>query len=230
MVDAINAWMKTWRRRAAGMAYLEFLRTLREDERDYVARSWRQQGRVRRSPKILRGVLGRRPNAGYGGYRYDGRWLAVARWASTTAAPGRRSWIGLRKGFCSSNSRAPSRSARGLDISRYALEHAKPEIKARLLRGSATRLPFPDHSFDLVVSINTLHNLYLPDLDEALREIERVGRRHKYIVMDSYRNEQEKVNLMYWQLTCECFFTPPEWDFVLERAGYTGDYGCIYFD
>jgi len=80
------------------------------------------------------------------------------------------------------------------------------------------------------VSINTLHNLYLPDLDKALREIERVGRRHKYIVMDSYRNEQEKVNLMYWQLTCECFFTPPEWAFVLERAGYTGDYGCIYFD
>jgi protein-L-isoaspartate(D-aspartate) O-methyltransferase len=118
----------------------------------------------------------------------------------------------------------------GLDISRYALEHAKPEVKARLLRGSATRLPFPDHSFDLVLAINTLHNLYLPDLDEALREIERVGRRHKYIVMDSYRNEQEKVNLMYWQLTCECFFTPREWAFVLERAGYTGDYGCIWFN
>ncbi len=48
--------------------------------------------------------------------------------------------------------------------------------------------------------------------------------------MDSYRNEQEKVNLLYWQLTCECFFTPEEWAFVLEKAGYTGDYGCIYFD
>ena len=78
--------------------------------------------------------------------------------------------------------------------------------------------------------VEVLAKLIVGPVDGRKIEIERVGRRHKYIVMDSYRNEQEKVNLMYWQLTCECFFTPPEWAFVLERAGYTGDYGCIYFD
>jgi protein-L-isoaspartate(D-aspartate) O-methyltransferase len=174
-------------------------------------------------------------NTGYGGYRYDGRWLSVAERLGRHYGlrPGDRVLdVGCGKGFLLFEfTRAfPGVRAVGLDISRYALEHAKPEVKARLLRGSGVRLPFPDHSFDLVLAINTLHNLYLPDLDEALREIERVGRRHKYVVMDSYRNEQEKVNLMYWQLTCECFFTPREWAFVLERAGYTGDHGCIYFD
>ena len=63
-----------------------------------------------------------------------------------------------------------------------------------------------------------------------LAEIERVGRSHKYILMDSYRNEQEKVNLLYWQLTCECFFTPREWEWLFAKCGYTGDYGCIFFE
>ena len=48
--------------------------------------------------------------------------------------------------------------------------------------------------------------------------------------MDGYRSEEEKVNLLYWQLTCECFFTPREWEWLLEKTGYTGDYGCVFFD
>lgn len=220
------------------MAYLEFLQDVHAStRRDYVAR-------VLAGSKAEFAALAKRfdveywdgdRNTGYGGYRYDGRWLPVAERLGRHYGlrPGDRVLdVGCGKGFLLFEfTRAfPGVRTAGLDISRYALEHAKPEVKPRLLRGSATRLPFPDHSFDLVVSINTLHNLYLPDLDAALREIERVARRHKYIVMDSYRNEQEKVNLLYWQLTCECFFTPREWAFVLERAGYTGDYGCIYFD
>ena len=220
------------------MAYLEFLQDVHAStRRDYVAR-------VLAGNKAEFAALAKRfdveywdgdRNTGCGGYRYDGRWLSVAERLGRHYGlrPGDRVLdVGCGKGFLlfEFTRSLPGVRTVGLDISRYALEHAKPEVKARLLRGSATRLPFPDHSFDLVLAINTLHNLYLPDLDEALREIERVGRRHKYIVMDSYRNEQEKVNLMYWQLTCECFFTPREWAFVLERAGYTGDYGCIYFD
>jgi len=100
-------------------------------------------------------------------------------------------------------------------------------MPARGKRGLAS---VADKSFDLVLSINTLHNLQLPDLERALKEIERVGRDHKYVLMDSYRNEAEKVNLIYWQLTCECFLTPKEWEWVFAKAGYTGDFGCIYFD
>src|SRR5260370_798912 len=77
---------------------------------------------------------------------------------------------------------------------------------------NANQLPFGDRSFDLVISINTLHNLYCYDLDKALREIERVGRRHKYVVVESYRNDEEKANLLYWQLTCEMFCAPAEWE------------------
>ncbi len=115
-------------------------------------------------------------------------------------------------------------------ISSYALDRAQPDVRPFLQLANATAIPFPDKSFDLVISLNTLHNLYIQDLYRGLQEIERVGKRSKYIVMDSYRNEQEKVNLLYWQLTCECFFTPAEWEFIFKQAGYTGDYGFIYFE
>jgi protein-L-isoaspartate(D-aspartate) O-methyltransferase len=117
----------------------------------------------------------------------------------------------------------------GVDISEYAIQQAHPDVKKYVSVGRAEKLPFPDASIDLVLSINTLHNLRLPELETALREIERVGRAGKYIVMDGYRNEQEKVNLMYWQLTCECFFTPEEWEWLFLKCVYTGDYSLIYF-
>jgi SAM-dependent methyltransferase len=220
------------------MAYLEFLQDVHgRTKRDYVAR-------VLAGNKADFAALAKRfdveywdgdRNTGYGGYSYDGRWLPVAErlGAHYGLRPGDRVLdVGCGKGFLLFEfTRAfPGVSTAGIDVSRYALARAKPEVGGRLVEGSAVRLPFADDSFDLVVSINTLHNLELPDLDLALREIERVGRRHKYIVMDSYRNEQEKVNLLYWQLTCECFFTPREWNFVLQQAGYTGDHGCIYFE
>jgi len=80
------------------------------------------------------------------------------------------------------------------------------------------------------MSINTLHNLPCYDLDSALREIERVGKKHKYICVESYRNEVEKANLLYWQVTCEAFNTPAEWEWWFRQTGYTGDHSFIYFE
>ena len=96
--------------------------------------------------------------------------------------------------------------------------------------GNATKLPFEDNSFDFVYSLNTLHNLHTYDLDLALREIERVGKKNKYICVESYRNEVEKANLLYWQVTCEAFCTPQEWEWWFKQTSYTGDHSFIYFE
>ena len=124
----------------------------------------------------------------------------------------------------------PDAEIYGIDISDYAIANSKPEIRDRLQVGNAINLPWEDNSFDLVVSITTLHNLHAYDLDLALREMERVGKRHKYLCVESYRNEQEKVNLLYWQVTCEAFNTPEEWDWWFQHSGYTGDHSFIYFE
>lgn len=171
----------------------------------------------------------------YGGYRYiEGRWEQVAR--AMADHYGLRSGdkvldVGCGKGFLlyDFTKVVPGIEVHGIDISQYAIDNAKEEIKDRLQIGNATSLPFADKSFDLVVSINVLHNLHNYELDSALREIERVGK-NKYICVESYRNEIEKANLLYWQVTCESFCTPEEWEWWFRQTGYTGDYSFIYFE
>jgi protein-L-isoaspartate(D-aspartate) O-methyltransferase len=172
---------------------------------------------------------------GYGGYRYDGRWrkVADAMVAHYGLAPGARILdVGCGKAFLLHDFKeaVPGIEVTGIDISQYALDHAMETVKPSLVRGNAAKLPWPDRHFDLVISINTLHNLLLPDLHSALSEIERVGARHKYIVVESYRNEREKVNLMYWQLTCRAFFMPRDWLWLFGHTGYSGDHSFIYFE
>ena len=124
----------------------------------------------------------------------------------------------------------PGAKVVGLDLSSYAIENAKEEVRPFLQVGNAASLPFDDKSFDFVYSLNTLHNLYNYDLWSALQELERVGRGGKYLAVETYRNEREKVNLLYWQLTCRAFHTPREWEWLYQQAGYTGDHGYITFD
>ena len=118
----------------------------------------------------------------------------------------------------------------GLDISNYAIKNAKEEIREKITFGHANNLPWPENYFDLVISITTLHNLYNFDLFSALKEIERVAKSQKYICVESYRTEEEKANLLYWQVTCEAFNTPKEWEWIFSMAGYKGDYSFIYFE
>lgn len=172
---------------------------------------------------------------GYGGMRYDGRWrpVAEAMVAHYRLQPGMRVLdIGCGKAFLlyELTQACPGLEVAGLDVSQYGIDHAKEEVRPFLKVGNATDLPFADKSFDLAISLNTFHNLIAPDLDTALREMARVSKGAKYICVESYRDEREKANLLYWQLTCEIFFRPEEWLWFYERCGWNGDYEFIYFE
>ena len=172
---------------------------------------------------------------GYGGYKYDGRWRPVAEAMAKhyNLQPGARILdVGSGKGFLlyEFTQVVPGAQVSGIDISGYAIEHAKEEVRPFLRVGTAASLPYPDKSFDFVVTINALHNLYNFELWAALKEIERVGSGGKHIIIETYRNEREKMNLLYWQLTCRAFLTPKEWEWLFEQTGYTGDYSYITFE
>ena len=171
----------------------------------------------------------------YGGYKYiQGRWNAVIHSLIKTYNLSSNSKIldvGCGKGFFLYDfiKISPNSEINGLDISSYAIEQSPREIRDQLVIGDAKKLPWTNNYFDLVISINTIHNLYNYDLHSALKEIERVGK-NKYVCVESYRNEIEKANLLYWQVTCEAFNTPEEWKWIFSQAGYTGDYSFIYFE
>lgn len=172
---------------------------------------------------------------GFGGYRDDGRWRTVAE--AMIQHYGLKAGnavldVGCGKSFLLNEmlKAVPGLRVAGIDISAYAVQNAPEPVRPFLQVGSAAKLPYEDKSFDLVISINTLHNLYVPDLWSALKEIQRVGRKHRYLVVEAYRNEREKVNLLYWQLTCRAFHTPEEWEWIYRENGYTGDHSYIYFE
>ncbi len=172
---------------------------------------------------------------GYGGYKYDGRWQPVAQRLidqyklSPTA---KILDVGCGKAFLLYELKKllPLATIVGFDHSSYAITHAKEEIRSTLfVHDAAKKYSFKDKEFDLVLSLTTLHNLKINHLSTALREIERVGK-NKFIVVESFRNEQELFNLQCWALTCQAFFSPEEWIWLFNQCSYKGDYEFIYFE
>ncbi|GIL00698.1 MAG: SAM-dependent methyltransferase [Alphaproteobacteria bacterium] len=220
------------------MAYRDFVSLIHKStQRDYLARvTERDKAEVAElALKWDHDYWDGSRQTGYGGYRYDGRWrkVADAMVATYGIKPGMRVLdVGAGKGFLMHDftEAVPGVEVHGIDISRYAIEHGMDTIRGRIVEGSAASLPWPDKHFDLVLSINTLHNLYIYDLFSALKEMERVGCGGRYLCVEAYCNEREKVNLMYWQLTCRAFHTPKEWEWIFETAGYGGDHEFITFE
>jgi len=172
---------------------------------------------------------------GYGGYTYmPGRWRPVAEALINTynLGPGDKVLdVGCGKGFLLQEMLLiqPGLDIYGFDISEYALGCADEVLKSHLFKHCAqSAYPFADKEFELVISLGTLHNLRVFELEKALSEIERVGKQG-YLMVESYRNEAELFNLQCWALTCESFFDKEEWVWLYDRFGYSGDYEFIYF-
>jgi ubiquinone/menaquinone biosynthesis C-methylase UbiE len=173
---------------------------------------------------------------GYGGYKYlPGRWAPVAEALIENYNLTNSSKVldvGCGKGYLLYEMKLllPNLKITGFDISKHGLANAKEEIKDSLIIHRAQDVyKYEENEFDLVISLGCVHNLHIFDLGTALNEIERVGMQ-SYIMVESYRNEQELFNLQCWALTCESFFDNEEWIWIFEHFGYTGDYEFIYFE
>jgi SAM-dependent methyltransferase len=169
---------------------------------------------------------------GYGGYRYHPRfWLGVAedlRDAYGIVAGTAVLDVGCAKGFLLHDLRqvVPGVEVFGLDLSEYAIQTSMEDVRPRLVRGTAEHLPFPDDAFDVVLCVNTIHNLPLDLCKQAVREIVRVTKPggHSYVQIDSWLNEQQRDDFLSWQLTAQTFFGPEGWRQVFAECGYRGDY------
>ena len=173
---------------------------------------------------------------GYGGYKYMvGRWTPVAEALIENYNLTNESSVldvGCGKAYLLHEMKLllPGLKVVGFDISRHGLAGAKEEIRDSLfIHRAQDPYPFGENEFDLVISLGCFHNLRICELQIALSETERVGKQG-YIMLESYRNEQELFNLQCWALTCESFFDHEEWPWIYQHFGYTGDYEFIYFE
>ena len=167
---------------------------------------------------------------GYGGYYYNSKfWTEVVKDLNNFYKLKNGSKIldiGCGKGFMLFDFMKlnPNFVLEGIDISDYAITNAVPEVNKFLKVGDAKNLPYEDNSFDLVISINTTHNLEINQCKKALSEMERVSRKDKYLIVDAYSNEIEKDRIFAWNLTAKTILSTNEWINLFEEAGYTGHY------
>lgn len=167
---------------------------------------------------------------GYGGYSYHPRF-----WTDTVKDI--RDYyqlpedaaildIGCAKGFMLYDfmQLMPKARLAGIDVSAYAIENALDPLKPFVRVANAKSLPYADASFDLVLAINTIHNLPYEDCKKSLREIQRVSRRHAFVMVDAYRTEEQRQAMLRWVLTAETMLSVEDWLKLFAEAGYTGDY------
>jgi ubiquinone/menaquinone biosynthesis C-methylase UbiE len=173
---------------------------------------------------------------GYGGYRYIINYFTpLAKKIIKNYKLSNNSKIldlGCGKGFLIYEIKKilPKIKIIGMDISKYAKINAKKEVKKFIINYDLRKkLKFENAEFDLVISVNTLHNLKLEDLERCLSEIERVGK-EKFICVESYRNIKEQFNLQCWALTAETIIHKSSWLWLFNKVGYSGDYEFIYFE
>jgi SAM-dependent methyltransferase len=167
---------------------------------------------------------------GYGGFSYHPRfWQPVIptfrdHFGLTSASSVLD--VGCAKGFMLHDlaEMIPGITVKGIDVSGYAIVNAIEDMKPHLRVADATGLPFPKASFDVVISINTVHNLDRDDCAQALREIERVSRGKSFVTVDAYRNGDEKKQMFAWNLTAKTVMHVDEWKAFFAKVGYTGDY------
>jgi SAM-dependent methyltransferase len=167
---------------------------------------------------------------GYGGYKYNARfWQPVAPAFRDHFRLGAGSSVldvGCGKGFMMHDFAQviPGIVVKGIDVSEYAVANAIDDMRPHVRVADARELPFPDKSFDVVISINTVHNLARPECVQALAEIERVARRGAYITVDAYRSDEERERMHAWNLTAQTILHVDEWRRLFAEAGFTGDY------
>jgi SAM-dependent methyltransferase len=167
---------------------------------------------------------------GYGGFSYNARfWTPVVpafeKHFDLKAGDSVLD-VGCAKGFMMHDMARliPGLAVKGVDVSDYAIGTALEDMREHVQVADAVSLPFPDKSFDVVISINTIHNLARADCAQALREIERVARRGAFVTVDAYRDEDERRRMEAWNLTAKTIMHVDQWKAFFDEVGYTGDY------
>ena len=164
---------------------------------------------------------------GYGGFKYDGRWLnllpkLIKKYKLTSKS--KVLDLGCKKGFLLKdlNILIPGIKSYGIENHPYALKKAV-KCNSKLIRSEYTKLPFKNKSLDFVIAFNSLYMQNLGDVIKSLKEIERVSKK-SYIVLASGENNEERNKFYKWTLIGTSILLKKEWKTLFKKIKFNGDY------
>ena len=129
--------------------------------------------------------------------------------------------VGCGKGFTLFDfcQNLPGLRIRGLEYSKYCYNNSLPIIRPHIDLGCCSTLPYESNSFDLAISIATIHNLDKNGVKRSIRELMRVSK-SSYIKVNGYTNQIEKEKLNNWNLVAKTILHVDEWHDLFLEVGY----------
>lgn len=164
---------------------------------------------------------------GYGGFKYDGRWLKMLPKIIKKYKLTKNSKVldlGCKKGFLLKdlNILLPGIKTVGIENHSYALKKSV-KCQSKLIQSEYYKIPYKNKHFDFVIAFNSLYMYNLGDVIKSLKEIERVSKK-SYIVLASGENDKERNKFYKWTLIGTSILLQKEWKKLFKDIGFKGDY------
>lgn len=166
---------------------------------------------------------------GYGGFKYDGRWIKIAKKICKRYNLSNSSSIlqlGCEKGYLLHDIKTiyPNIKIFGIEQSKYAIAKSMKSVKKNITFGPYTKLNFKKNKFDFVLAIGVIYSLNLTDAISSLKEIIRVSKGKSFINLSSYSNNNDYWLFKHWTLLGSTLLKEKEWIEVLKHVNYQGDF------
>jgi len=167
-------------------------------------------------------------NNGYGGFKYDARWLKLLPKIIKKYKLSNKSKIldlGCKKGFIMKDLKIllPKSKIWGIEDHIYPIKTAEKEIKSNIILSKYYKIPFKDNYFDLVIGFSSIYKYNFEDVVKIIKEIQRVSKK-SFFTVASYSSKREKEIFDDWTLLGTTILSKKDWNKLFKILGYKGDY------
>jgi len=169
-------------------------------------------------------------NYGYGGFKYDRRWISVAdKICNEYKLNNTSSFLQLacEKGFLLKDIKTKYKDMKveGIETSNYAIKNSMPDIRENIKYcDTYTKLDYNDKEFDFIVALGVVYIHNIQDAIRCLKEIQRIGKGKSFITLASYENKDDFWLFKQWSLLGTTILRKEEWLDILKHVKYSGDY------
>ena len=167
-------------------------------------------------------------NNGYGGFKYDGRWLKLLPRIIKKYKLNNHSKIldlGCKKGFIMKDFKIllPKAKIYGIEDHKYPILKAEKNIKKNIIFSKYYEIPFKKKYFDFVIGFSSIYKYNFIDVVRTINEISRVSKK-SFFTVASYSNNKEKELFEKWTLLGTTSLHKKEWKKLFKLINYKGDY------